>query len=240
MSNQTNPSDVNARRGLEEKLIEAAHSSQLSNWTNDHEHTMQDYAPAFNLTVAMGYCRLFGFTPRDKTLLAPLFPSMLEAALRGSFSTVKRLKDCLKTLEKDLEDSEIDDEMYEFAIRVFVARAELQAFRIAVSECFMAYEKADVHILEVLDSLRSTLDGVMEDLDEEIYQKKDFLAIVAETFWIENFVKDLPEDSWSPRPWWLTPEIVKIRQKQKKLIQRMEKEDGYIILEEVKKPGTET
>jgi hypothetical protein len=111
-----NPQAIDALRNLTERLVDAASSPRLSRWANDHTLKPKEWIPAYELTVAMGHCRLFGFTPKDTSLVAPLVPVMLEGALRGSFREVRWTLNGLKNLERNLQDSDCRDEEFEYIV----------------------------------------------------------------------------------------------------------------------------
>lgn len=215
------PADVDARRRLTERLVDAATAPQLSRWTEDHQVVPREWVPAYELTVAMGHCRLFGFTPEDETLVAPLVPIMVEAALRGSFRQVRWTLQNLRDLERDLAESDSRLEDYEMAIRILEGRFDLEACRSACRGSLAAYRQAGVAFPSVLLALRGAQDEALQQIDQSMSDQRDLLAVADETYWVENLRGDLEPRAWQPRPWWLGDEIERLRMFQKRFVRSL-------------------
>jgi hypothetical protein len=224
------PADTDARRGLSERLISAACAAPLAGWDESRQATADTWIVAYELTVVMGHCQLFGFTPADTSLVSPLYASMVEAALRGSFRQARWTLRHLKSLESELEESESAIADHELAIRILQGRFDLQASRLACQMSLDAYRKAGIPVEPVLDALLSTQLGVLDQVDALITEYRGALSLADETFWVANLRDDLAPDAWQPRPWWLSDEIADIRRFHKRLIHAMEDADQQTVL----------
>ncbi|HBJ37384.1 MAG TPA: hypothetical protein DDZ51_22055 [Planctomycetaceae bacterium] len=223
------PADTDARRGLSERLINAACAAPLAEWDESRQATADTWIAAYELTVVMGHCQLFGFTPADSSLVSPLYASMVEAALRGSFRQARWTLRHLQSLEGELEESESAIEDHELAIRVLQGRFDLQASRLACQMSLDTYRKAGIPVEPVLDALISTQLGVLDQVDALITEHRGALSLADETFWVANLRDDLAPDAWQPRPWWLSDEIADIRRFHKRLIHAMEDADQQAV-----------
>lgn len=240
MSDSANlPDDLDARRGLTERLLASASAPQLLRWGESKEASRDAWLPAYELTVAMGHCQLFGFNPENSSLVAPIYASMVEAALRGSFHRTNLTLDALRDLDSNLDSSESPLEDHEITIGILESRFDLEACSLACKSTLSAYRSASIAYRPVLDALIKAQERVLGKIDESIWEQRSLLAIADETFWIVNLRGDLPDDVWQPRPWWLCDDIEEFRNFRKVLIRGMESASEQTVLQVFSSPRAE-
>ena len=192
--------------GLTRELDRSMRSNALHDWSLESVFRTEAQVAAFRLVVAIGKCLIFGVSTTD-SLDGTINLSIADAAVRRATEEAAMLEIAIQEMESDLESADSDLELHFTALTPLEWRVNLYAFCIAIEEARTIAKLHGQNEPALFSSRVEFLKLQLVDIDELIQEEGDLFTPALETFWLTNLDRDLADNAWRPRPWWLSDEM---------------------------------
>ncbi len=164
-------------------------------------------AAAYQVAVALGFCRLFGVDPGDLDGVLP--PGMAVAAARQLSSLLDHwTNEDVPTLPQRWEDAAHPAEAEEMCLELLEARMEAWAAYIAIDEAFAEMLESpdapvDPQFMSALAHELDDLPAAFDEFDDALTEQIPLLATAVDTELLNNWRAFLAEPFRERLPWWL-------------------------------------